>query len=102
MNDAIETLYPQIASALMTCVPAGWTKVTIDMQVKPVVLVVKGYYTDEIDGSSHSLSVSKPLFALLKTLHYRMKTETHDNWDHAVYELSRDGKFELKLEYPND
>jgi len=101
-TEPIENLYPKIGQTIADLITEEWQSIWVDIEIKPDVTTLKGHYITAANSAQRSIRITHQVVALFQELHSRMATEMKDDWVSAHFEITRAGKFSLKLEYSNE
>lgn len=99
MNDQIESLYHKIGQSIINSLPDQWMLAWVDAEISPEVNFINGGYLVSQDAKPASFKVNEDAIFAFEDLQNLMANPPKPIWKKAHFELSPDGKFDLKFEY---
>lgn len=99
MIDGIEEYYQAIADSVLGSLRHDWTTAKLEVVFYPDGSQVTGEYARKSDGKTRDLGASIASLRAFSDLRNQFKKEQRPLWGRATFEMSADGKFNLKWGY---
>jgi len=101
MIEGLEQLYERIAKLIQEAIPEDWAMAKLEAVFYSDMSECIGEYTRASDGAARSFATGLAGQRAFRELRQRFKEAGQPLWGGAVFELSPDGKFNVKWIYDN-
>ena len=95
----LDSTYSDIGNTVVASIPEAWKSARIVFEYTPDVFTVQGRFLPESGDKERSFIVDKTIVSRFQELHHQMSQSPKGDWKRAIFELQRDGKFDMKFEY---
>jgi hypothetical protein len=99
MTLPLSPIYKEIGNTISISIQEEWKSARVVFEFTPEVYTVQGRFLPTSGGKEHSFIVDKTIISHFQELHSKMSQTPKGNWKRAIFELQRDGKFDMKFEY---
>ena len=102
MQPDIKNIPQHLGQYLYQQIDAPWLEAHLILDCENNGVTCKAHFIKADDDTQHSITVSENITKLFKTLFdHAIKNET-ENWQRAIFSLTRQGQFHLNFERDND
>ncbi|MBH0077589.1 DUF600 domain-containing protein [Pseudoalteromonas sp. SWYJ118] len=103
MQPNIKNIPQHLGQYLYQQIDAPWHEAQLILDCENNnILECKAYFIKADDETQHAIAVSENITALFKTLfNHAIKNEV-ENWQRAIFTITRQGQFNLNFERGND
>ena len=102
MQPDIKNIPQHLGQYLYQQIDAPWLEAHLILDCENNVVTCKAHFIKADDDTQHSITVSENITKLFKTLFdHAIKNET-ENWQRAIFSITRQGQFHLNFERDND
>ena len=100
MIEGIESIYQNLADAITSSVPVAWSSARSEATFFSDNIEFSGEYVP-VSGSPRSFKVSREIMKAFDELRRKFKEAGQPLWGQVTFELTAEGKFNLKWVYDN-
>ena len=102
MQPDIKNIPQHLGQYLYQQIDAPWLEAQLILDCENNVVTCKAHFIKADDETQHSITVSENITELFKTLFdHAIKNEV-DDWQRAVFTITRQGQFNLNFERDNN
>ena len=102
MQPDIKNIPQHLGQYLYQQIDAPWLEAHLILDCENNVVTCKAHFIKADDDTQHSITISENITKLFKTLFdHAIKNET-ENWQRAIFSITRQGQFHLNFERDND
>ena len=99
MNTDVKHIPQQLGQYLYQQINDDWSKAMLVLDCQhDEVITCHAFYENEADETQHPIAVSDHIIDLFKTLFDSAIQNQPENWQRAIFNLSRRGKFNITFE----
>ncbi|MCZ4250129.1 DUF600 domain-containing protein [Pseudoalteromonas shioyasakiensis] len=93
----------QLGQYLYQHINGDWSKAMLVLDCQhDEVITCQAFYEKEADETQHPIAVSDHIIDLFKTLFDSAIQNQQENWQRAIFNITRQGKFSISLDKENN